>query len=78
MLFRSESWSVAHTILHRAINEPGAADEQLVGVLYMIGSVSESMGALVDAKGYFERVFAVDIRFRDVGDRLNALNQVRS
>ena len=71
-------WSVAHTILHRAINEPGAADEQLVGVLYMIGSVSESMGALVDAKGYFERVFAVDIRFRDVGDRLNALNQVRS
>ncbi len=70
--------SVAHTILQRAINEPGAADEQLVGVLYLIASVCESLGKLADARGYFERVFAVDIQFRDVGDRLNALDQVRS
>jgi len=70
--------SVAHTILQRAINEPGAADEQLVGVLYLIASVCESLGKLADARGYFDRVFAVDIQFRDVGDRLNALDQVRS
>lgn len=69
---------VALTILQRAINEPGAADEQLVGVLYLIASVSETMGKLAEAKGYFERVFAVDIQFRDVGDRLNALDQAHS
>lgn len=69
---------VALTILQRAINEPGTEDEQLVGVLYLIGAVCESLDKRADAKGYFERVFAVDIQFRDVGDRLNALDQARS
>ena len=41
---------VALTILQRAINEPGAADEQLVGVLYLIGAVCESLGKIADAK----------------------------
>jgi len=71
-------FSVAQTTLQRAINEPGASDEQLVGVLYLIASVCESLDKRTEAKGYFERVFAVDIHFRDVGDRLNALGQVRS
>jgi hypothetical protein len=30
---------------------------------------------LPDAKKYYERVFAVDIQFRDVGDRLNAIEK---
>ena len=66
---------VSVTILQRALNEPGAGDEQLVGVLYLLGYVSTELGRVSEARGYFERVFAVDIQFRDVGDRLNALDQ---
>lgn len=64
---------VALTILQRALAEPGAGDEQLVGVLYLLGYVSEGLKKPAEAKGYYERVFAVDIQFRDVGDRLSAV-----
>lgn len=64
---------VALTILQRALAEPGAGDEQLVGVLYLLGYVSEGLKRLAEAKAYYERVFAVDIQFRDVGDRLSAV-----
>ncbi len=66
---------VAATILQRALSEPGARDEQLVGVLYLLGYVNESLGKPADAKGFYERVFGVDIQFRDVGDRLNAVDK---
>jgi hypothetical protein len=42
-------------------------------VLYLLGYVSEGLKKPVEAKAFYERVFAVDIRFRDVGDRLNAV-----
>ncbi|MBI5601308.1 MAG: tetratricopeptide repeat protein [Gemmatimonadetes bacterium] len=64
---------VALTILQRALAEPGVGDEQLVGVLYLLGYVSEGLKKPAEAKGYYERVFAVDIQFRDVGDRLSAV-----
>jgi len=66
---------VAATILQRALSEPGARDEQLVGVLYLLGYIAESLGKPADAKSYYERVFGVDIQFRDVGDRLNAVDK---
>ena len=66
---------VAQTILHRAVNEPGVGDEQLVGVLYLLGYVNEALGKHAEAKGFYERVFSVDIQFRDVGDRLNAVDK---
>jgi tetratricopeptide (TPR) repeat protein len=66
---------VAATILQRALSEPGAHEEQLVGVLYLLGYVNESLGKPSEAKGFYERVFGVDIQFRDVGDRLNAVDK---
>jgi tetratricopeptide (TPR) repeat protein len=66
---------VAATILLRALSEPDARDEQLVGVLYLLGYVNESLGKPAEAKTYYERVFGVDIQFRDVGDRLNAVDK---
>ncbi|MFI5246394.1 MAG: hypothetical protein ACHQQR_14270, partial [Gemmatimonadales bacterium] len=53
----------------------GARDEQLVGVLYLLGYVNESLGKPAEAKSFYERVFGVDIQFRDVGDRLNAVDK---
>jgi tetratricopeptide (TPR) repeat protein len=70
-----EQPQVASTILQRALAEPGVRDEALIGVLYVLGSIAEQLGAFQDAKKHFERVFAVDIQFRDIGDRLNAVEQ---
>ena len=66
---------VATTILSRALNEAGVGEDQLVGVLYLLGYIHESLGKYAEAKTYYERVFAVDIQFRDVGDRLNAVDK---
>ncbi|MBI2407231.1 MAG: tetratricopeptide repeat protein [Gemmatimonadetes bacterium] len=64
---------VALTILQRALVEPGVGDEQLVGVLYLLGYVSEGLKKPAEARSYYERVFAVDIQFRDIGDRLRTV-----
>jgi tetratricopeptide (TPR) repeat protein len=65
---------VATTILTRALSEK-IGDDQLVGVLYLLGYIHEAQNKPAEAKGYYERVFAVDIQFRDVGDRLNAVDK---
>jgi len=66
---------VAATILGRALNEPGVTDDQLVGVLYLLGYASEALMQWDAAVGYYQRVFAVDIRFRDAAQRLAALER---
>lgn len=66
---------VAATILQRAVVEPGVRDEALVGVLYLLGAIAEEQQQFPDAKRYYERVFAVDIQFRDIGDRLHTVEQ---
>jgi hypothetical protein len=66
---------VASTILARALGERGVGDDQLVGVLYLLGFANEANQKKDDAVAYYQRVFAVDIQFRDVADRLNALDK---
>lgn len=66
---------VAATILQRALAEPDVRDEALVGVLYLLGTIAEEQQRFADAKKHYERVFAVDIQFRDVGERLNSVEQ---
>lgn len=68
-------FQVAATILARAIGEPGLGDDQLVGVLYLLGYASEALQRWGDALGYYQRVFAVDIQFRDVGERIASLER---
>jgi hypothetical protein len=41
----------------------------------LLGYVNEALGKPAEAKGFYERVFSVDIQFRDVGDRLNAVDK---
>jgi tetratricopeptide (TPR) repeat protein len=70
-----KQFPMARTVLQRALNEPGTGDDQLVGVLYLLGYTNEALGNFTDAKGFYERVFSVDIQFRDVGERLNAVEK---
>jgi tetratricopeptide (TPR) repeat protein len=64
---------VATTILQRALGEPGVTDDQLIGVLYLLGGAAEALKHPADAVKYYQRVFAVDIKFRDVQKRMRAL-----
>ena len=69
-------FDVAATILERAAADTRVGDEQLVGVLYLLGYASEALDRYEDALTYYQRVFAVDIRFRDVAERIRALERV--
>ncbi len=65
--------AVAITVLGKLLHEPGMSDSRLVGVLYLLGRAAESLGRSDEAAGYFHRVLAVQIGFRDAADRLSAL-----
>jgi hypothetical protein len=68
-----EQLGMAATILGRAEHEKGVSDDQLVGVLYLLGRCAEARGQRERAADYYQRVFVVDIQFHDVGERMNAL-----
>ena len=68
-----EQFQMASTLLGRAVHEKGVADDQLVGVLYLLGRASEALGKPAQALEYYQRIFVVDVQFRDVGDRMNAI-----
>jgi tetratricopeptide (TPR) repeat protein len=66
---------VAITVLGRALREPGMEDEDLIGVLYLLGYASEGSKKARDAAAYYQRVFAIDIDFRDVSKRLKQMTK---
>lgn len=68
-------FKLASSILSRALNEK-APEDQLVGVLYLLGLAAEAQGNPAEALGYYQRVFVVDIQFRDIGERMRAVEQV--
>ncbi len=68
----------AITVLGRALREPGMEDEDLIGVLYLLGFASEGNRKPRDAAAYYQRVFAIDIDFRDVSKRLKQMAKAAS
>ncbi|HYW50516.1 MAG TPA: tetratricopeptide repeat protein [Gemmatimonadaceae bacterium] len=69
--------AIARTLLQRALDEPAGThgDDTLRGVLYLMGRANEELGAREDGLRYYQRVYAVDIRFRDVAARIQTLQQ---
>jgi hypothetical protein len=63
-------------VLERLVRDPSMSDTQLVGVLYLLGRAAESLSRESDAAGYYQRVLAVQIGFRDASDRLASLAQI--
>ncbi|MEP6730525.1 MAG: tetratricopeptide repeat protein [bacterium] len=68
-----EQFPMAATVLGRALHEPGSSENQLVGVLYLLGRCAQERGQRDAAIEYYQRVFVVDIQFQDVGERLAAV-----
>jgi tetratricopeptide (TPR) repeat protein len=73
-----DQYPMAATILSRALSEKGVSEDQLVGVLYLLGRCAEERGQYDVALDFYQRVFVVDIQFRDVGDRLAAVEGASS
>lgn len=69
-------YTIASSVLQRATAEQGLDDQQLVGVLYLLGRASEALHQKSDALRYYQRVFAVDIEFSDVAERIGLVEQV--
>jgi tetratricopeptide (TPR) repeat protein len=65
-----QQYKLASSILSRALTEQ-AGEEQLVGVLYLLGLAAEAQGHADEALAYYQRVFVLDIQFRDVVTRMN-------
>ncbi len=71
--FEKGQFSVAETILKRALDLPAAGDAERVGLLYWLGRTLEEQTKTTDALVFYNRVFAVDITFQDVNQRVQAL-----
>jgi tetratricopeptide (TPR) repeat protein len=70
-----DQYQVAASVLSRAIAIGDGDDHHLVGVLYLLGRATEALSRNRDALDYYQRVFAVDIEFRDVADRIRAIER---
>jgi tetratricopeptide (TPR) repeat protein len=71
--FDKGQFSVAATVMRRAVDTDPAGDEAKIALLYWLGRCDEEMGRTSDALAWFQRVFALDIRFADVADRVERL-----
>ncbi|MGH9868278.1 MAG: tetratricopeptide repeat protein, partial [Candidatus Polarisedimenticolia bacterium] len=60
-------------VLGRGLNVNVPVEDDLLGIYYYLGSAHESQGHKDTAKDFYMRVFACDINFLDVTDRLRAL-----
>jgi tetratricopeptide (TPR) repeat protein len=70
-----EQFHVAASVLSRAIALGVGDDHHLVGVLYLLGRATEALSKHGAALDYYQRVFAVDIEFRDVAERISAIER---
>ena len=76
--FEKGQYAVAATVLRRAIETDSVGDEQKIGLLYWLARCEEERGKSAQALEYYQRVFALDINFQDVGDRVKSLAEAES
>lgn len=59
--------------LERGLQLPAQVEDDLLGIYYFLAKSQEAVGNSGVAKDYYERIFALDINFKDVTERLRAL-----
>jgi tetratricopeptide (TPR) repeat protein len=62
--------NLALTWYQRALETPGLSDEEKQGIWYELAAAYEADGDLENAGRYFEQVYAENINFRDVSQRV--------
>jgi tetratricopeptide (TPR) repeat protein len=76
--FEKGQYAVAVTVLRRAIESDSGGDDQKIGLLYWLGRSEEEQGNGGRALEHYQRVFAIDINFQDVSDRVKSLAEAES
>jgi tetratricopeptide (TPR) repeat protein len=71
--FEKGQFSVAGTVLKRALESEPGGDDKKINLLYWLGRCEEEQGKQPDALKHYQRVFAVDIDFADVNTRVRQL-----
>jgi tetratricopeptide (TPR) repeat protein len=71
--FEKGQYAIAETILRRGLELPATGDAERIGLLYWLGRTLEEQQKAPDALAAYNRVFAVDINFADVNQRVAAL-----
>ncbi|MEO6057471.1 MAG: tetratricopeptide repeat protein [Gemmatimonadales bacterium] len=71
--FEKGHFAVSEAVLRRAVDEVEAGDDAKIGLIYWLGRALEAQGRGADAVASYQRAVAVDIRFMDVGDRIQRL-----
>ena len=59
--------------LTRGLDTPSAIEEERVGIYYYLGLAHETIGNTETAVEFYDKVFAIDINFADVTERLRGL-----
>lgn len=60
--------------LNRALEVPDLNNDEKQGVWYEIGSAYQAAEESENALTYFEKIYAVNVDYRDVGDRIQSLH----
>ncbi len=68
-----ELYSVAVRVLNRALHIPGHKDHERLGILYQLGVAHQQVGDAREALNCFERIYSVNIDFRDVAERMRTV-----
>lgn len=63
----------AITWFERALDAPDISNEEFHGLWYELGTAHEIAGEEAEAAKYFEQIYAEDVDFRDVGERVKNL-----
>jgi tetratricopeptide (TPR) repeat protein len=59
--------------LARGLDAPCEIEEERVGIFYYVGLAHETIGNNEKAVEFYDKVFAIDINFADVTERLRGL-----
>ncbi len=66
-------YTVAITVLERALAVPDVEASELLGIYYHLGHCYSELGQRDDARGAYARILAIDESFADVPDRMAQL-----
>ncbi len=64
---------MAIRVMQRALNFGHPIEDDLLGIYYYLGEAHERVGNPDESREFYEKVFALDINFKDVTDRLRSL-----
>ncbi|MBP8655393.1 MAG: hypothetical protein KBI43_02990 [Kiritimatiellae bacterium] len=68
-------YDIAFEQLQKAASELTLMDDTKKDVVYEMGVLAEKMGRAQEATGYFKEIYAVDIKYRDIAQRIEAAYQ---